>query len=556
MLTDLEIAHSVKMKPVSEIAEKLAIPQEALNFYGNNIAKINRDYLKTLADKPDGKLILVTATTPTPAGEGKTTVTVGLGQALALRNKKAMVCIREPSLGPCFGIKGGAAGGGYSQVVPMEQINLHFTGDIHAIGTAHNLLAAMVDNHIHQGNALGIVPKTIRWRRVLDINERALRSIVIGLGGKADGVTRQSGFDITVSSEVMAILCLATDLRDLKERLGRIVVGERRDGSFVTAADLKAHGSMAVLLKDALDPNLVQTLEGVPAFVHGGPFANIAHGTNTVVATKAALKLADIVITEAGFGSDLGAEKFFNIVSRQAGLNPAAVVLVTTVRSLKYQGGAPMNVLGTPDTEVLQKGLGNLEAHLENITGFGLPVVVAINRFGSDSEEELALVKKAAASFGAKAVVSEVFARGGEGGLELADAILEAVSGEQKPFKPRYDLGMSFKEKIEILARTVYGADGVDFVDGAEKELAALEAAGYRNLPVCIAKTPLSLTDDPVKKGRPKGFRISIREVRLSAGAGFIVAISGQIMIMPGLPKVPAAERIDIDDEGNISGLF
>lgn len=556
MIDNLEVARQARMKPIAEIGRSLGIPEDALHPYGRHIAKVDRRFLKTLADRPDGRLVLVTATTPTPAGEGKTTTTVGLAQALVRRGRRAMVCLREPSLGPCFGVKGGAAGGGYSQVVPMEQINLHFTGDIHAVGAAHNLLAAVLDNHLQQGNALGIEPRTLRWRRVLDMNDRALRHVVLGLGGKADGVPRESGFDITVSSEVMAILCLATTLDDLKQRLGRIVVGQRRDGAPVTAADLKAHGAMAALLKDAMNPNLVQTLEHVPAFVHGGPFANIAHGTSSVVATRAALKLADIVVVEAGFASDLGAEKFFDIVSRQAGLDPAAVVLVTTVRSLKFQGGAAREALGVEDKAALVAGLPNLEAHLDNLAAFGLPVVVSINRFGTDTDTELALVAQAAADRGVPTVVSDVFARGGEGGLDLADRVVDALSGEPRHFVPRYPMDAPLTAKIETLARTVYGADGVDFVEGVGREIAALEAAGHGTLPVCMAKTPLSLSDDPARKGRPTGFRIAVREVRLSAGAGFVVAICGQIMTMPGLPKVPAAERIDIDDDGEITGLF
>jgi formate--tetrahydrofolate ligase len=556
MIDNLEVARNARMRPIAEVGAALGIPEEALHPYGRHIAKVDRRFLKTLEGRPDGRLVLVTATTPTPAGEGKTTTTVGLAQALVRRGRKAMLCLREPSLGPCFGVKGGAAGGGYSQVVPMEQINLHFTGDIHAVGAAHNLLAAMIDNHLQQGNALGIEPRTIRWRRVLDMNDRALRDIVLGLGGRTEGVPRESGFDITVSSEVMAILCLATTLDDLKARLGRIVVGQRVDGTRVTAADLKAHGAMAALLKDAMNPNLVQTLEHVPAFVHGGPFANIAHGTNSVVATRAALKLADIVLVEAGFASDLGAEKFFDIVSRQAGLDPAAVVLVTTVRSLKYQGGVARDALGREDLAALEAGLPNLEAHLDILAGFGLPIVVSVNRFGTDTPAELDLVVQAAVRRGARAAVSDVFARGGEGGLELADALAAALDEPRRHHAPRYPLDMPLADKIDVIARTVYGADGVDFVEGADRELAALQAAGFGNLPVCMAKTQMSLSDDATRKGRPTGFRIAVREVRLAAGAGFVVAISGRIMTMPGLPKSPAAERIDIDDDGEITGLF
>lgn len=556
MRNDLDIAREADIRPIGEIAAALGIPDEALLPYGRHIAKIDRRFLKTLDARPDGRLVLVTATTPTPAGEGKTTMTVGLAQALARRGKRTMLCLREPSLGPCFGIKGGAAGGGYSQVVPMEQINLHFTGDIHAIGAAHNLLAAMLDNHLQQGNALGIEPREIQWRRVLDMNDRALRNLVLGLGGRTEGVPRESGFDITVASEVMAIVCLATSLNDLKERLGRIVVGRRRDRTPVTAADLKAHGAMAALLKDAMNPNLVQTLEHVPAFIHGGPFANIAHGTNSLIATRAALKLADTVLVEAGFASDLGAEKFFDIVSRQADLDPAAVVLVTTIRSLKFQGGAGRDVLVEEDLEALGRGIPNLEAHLDNLAGFGLPVVVAINRFHTDTQAELDAVLQAAAARGVAAGVAEVFAKGGEGGLDVADRLIEVLDGDRRHFQPRYPLEMPLAAKIDTLARAVYGADGVDFVEGADRHLAALQEEGHGNLPVCIAKTPLSLSDDPAVRGRPAGFRITVREVRLAAGAGFVVAISGRIMTMPGLPKSPAAERIDIDDNGEITGLF
>jgi len=556
MKTDLEIARQATLEPIERVAERLGIPASALHPYGRHIAKVDRCYLRTLADRPDGRLVLVTATTPTPAGEGKTTVTVGLAQALTRRGQRAMVCIREPSLGPCFGIKGGAAGGGYSQVVPMEDINLHFTGDIHAVGAAHNLLAAIIDNHLHHGNALGLDPRTLLWKRVVDMNDRALRHIVLGLGGKADGVPRESGFDITVASEVMAILCLSSSMDDLKDRLSRVVVGTTPAGQRVTAADLKASGAMAALLKTALNPNLVQTLEHVPAFVHGGPFANIAHGTSSVVATRAALKLADIVVTEAGFASDLGAEKFFDIVSRQAGLDPAAVVLVTTVRSLKVQGGAARDTLATEDLQALEAGLPNLDAHLDILAGFGLPVVVAINRFGTDTEAELAMVREAARRKGVAAEMCDVFARGGEGGLELANRVVEALSGERRHFVPRYPLELPLAEKIDIIARTVYGADGVDFVDGSARALAALDAAGCGRFPVCIAKTQMSLSDDPTLRGRPSGFRVTIREIRCSSGAGFVVAISGPVMTMPGLPKVPAAEQIDVDDNGEITGLF
>jgi len=555
MLSDLEIAQKAPLKPILEIGADLGIPTEFLIPYGHYKAKMDLRFLKTLRDRPDGRLILVTATTPTAAGEGKTTNTIGLTQALAKMGKKAMICLREPSLGPCFGVKGGAAGGGWSQVLPMEDINLHFTGDIHAVGTAHNLLAAMLDNHLQQGNALGIDPRTITLRRAMDMNERALRNIVVGLGGKTHGVPRETGFDITVASEVMAILCLAEDLKDLKERLGRIVVGLNARGDYVTAADLKAHGAMASLLKEAMNPNLVQTIEHVPAFVHGGPFANIAHGTNSLVATRAALKLADYAVVEAGFASDLGAEKFMDIACRYGQFSPSAVVLVTTVRALKLHGGAPKDQLGTPDPETLRKGLPNLEAHLDNLNNFGVPVVVALNRFTSDSDEELALVREAAASRDARIALSEVWEKGGEGGMELAREVLAAME-QGASYRRLYGEHLPLKDKIETIVTRVYGAEGVTFQPGAAAKLAELEHRGYGTLPVCMAKTQMSLSDDATKKGRPRGFHVTVREVRLSAGAGFVVAICGDIMTMPGLPKSPAAERIDIDEEGNITGLF
>lgn len=555
MLSDLEIAQKAPLKPILEIGADLGIPTEFLIPYGHYKAKVDLRFLKTLRDRPDGRLILVTATTPTAAGEGKTTNTIGLTQALAKMGKKAMICLREPSLGPCFGVKGGAAGGGWSQVLPMEDINLHFTGDIHAVGTAHNLLAAMLDNHLQQGNALGIDPRTITLRRAMDMNERALRNIVVGLGGKTHGVPRETGFDITVASEVMAILCLAEDLKDLKERLGRIVVGLNARGDYVTAADLKAHGAMASLLKEAMNPNLVQTIEHVPAFVHGGPFANIAHGTNSLVATRAALKLADYAVVEAGFASDLGAEKFMDIACRYGQFSPSAVVLVTTVRALKLHGGAPKDQLGTPDPETLRKGLPNLEAHLDNLNNFGVPVVVALNRFTSDSDEELALVREAAASRDARIALSEVWEKGGEGGMELAREVLAAME-QGASYRRLYGEHLPLKDKIETIVTRVYGAEGVTFQPGAAAKLAELEHRGYGTLPVCMAKTQMSLSDDATKKGRPRGFHVTVREVRLSAGAGFVVAICGDIMTMPGLPKSPAAERIDIDEEGNITGLF
>ena len=556
MLSDIQIAQKAELKPIREIAEKLGIPEKHLIPYGHTKAKVDLRYLDELADRPDGKLVLVTATTPTPAGEGKTTTTIGLTQAMVQMGKSAMLCLREPSLGPCFGVKGGAAGGGYSQVLPMEDINLHFTGDIHAVSTAHNLLSAMIDNHLQQGNELGIDPRRITWRRVVDMNDRALRHAVIGLGGKPHGIPRESGFDISVSSEVMAILCLSKDLKDLKERLGRIVVGYTWSGDAVTAADLKAHGAMAALLKDALNPNLVQTIEHVPAFVHGGPFANIAHGTNSIIATKMALKLTDYAVVEAGFASDLGAEKFMDIVSRHAGFHPDAVVLVTTVRALKMHGGVAKENLGKENLEALRKGAENLEAHIDILSRFDVPVVVALNRFTSDTDAEIEAVRVAAERHGARIALSEVWEKGGAGGIDLAEAVLEAIESGKNGYHPLYRLELPIREKIETIAKDVYGADGVDFTDAAARTIVELEEKGFGNLPVCMAKTQMSLTDDPSKKGRPRGFRINVREVRLSAGAGFIVPICGSIMTMPGLPKKPAAEVIDVDDEGHILNLF
>ncbi len=555
MLSDIQIAQKATMKPITEIAESLGIPAEYLSPYGHYKAKVDLRYRKTLENRPNGTLILVTATTPTPAGEGKTTTSIGLTQALAKKGKKTMVCLREPSLGPCFGVKGGAAGGGYSQVIPMEDINLHFTGDIHAIGIAHNLLAAMLDNHLQQGNQLDIDVRSITLRRCVDMNDRALRDMIIGLGGKPHGIPRETGFDITVASEVMAILCLSEDLQDLKERLGNIVVAYNRSGDPVTAKDLKAHGSMAALLKEAINPNLVQTLEHVPAFIHGGPFANIAHGTNSLVATKTALKLVDYVVTEAGFASDLGAEKFLDIVCPKAGFAPGAIVLVTTVRALKMHGGMDKTALGEENLQALEKGIENLEAHLDNLNQYGIPVVVALNRFSSDTDKELALITKAAAERGASLALSEVWEKGGEGGIALAEAVLEAL---EKPsnYAPLYRPEMSLKDKITTVATKVYGADGVDFDKKASTTLKMLEEHGYGHLPVCLAKTQMSLSDDPKVMGRPKGFRVAVTEARLSAGAGFVVALCGSIMTMPGLPKKPAAESIDIDAEGNITGLF
>ncbi len=556
MLSDIQIAQKAELKPIREIAEKLGIPEKHLIPYGHTKAKVDLRYFDELADRPDGKLVLVTATTPTPAGEGKTTTTIGLTQAMVQMGKSAMLCLREPSLGPCFGVKGGAAGGGYSQVLPMEDINLHFTGDIHAVSTAHNLLSAMIDNHLQQGNELGIDPRRITWRRVVDMNDRALRHAVIGLGGKPHGIPRESGFDISVSSEVMAILCLSKDLKDLKERLGRIVIGYTWSGDAVTAADLKAHGAMAALLKDALNPNLVQTIEHVPAFVHGGPFANIAHGTNSIIATKMALKLTDYAVVEAGFASDLGAEKFMDIVSRHAGFHPDAVVLVTTVRALKMHGGVAKENLGKENLEALRKGAENLEAHIDILSRFDVPVVVALNRFTSDTDAEIEAVRVAAERHGARIALSEVWEKGGAGGIDLAEAVLEAIESGKNGYHPLYRLELPIREKIETIAKDVYGADGVDYTDAAARTIVELEEKGFGNLPVCMAKTQMSLTDDPLKKGRPRGFRINVREVRLSAGAGFIVPICGSIMTMPGLPKKPAAEVIDVDDEGHILNLF
>lgn len=556
MFSDIEIAQRATLEPIQQIADKAGIPEEYVIPYGRDKAKISLDFFKSLEDRKNGKLILVTATTPTAAGEGKTTVTIGLTQGLVKRGIKTVTCLREPSLGPCFGVKGGAAGGGYSQVLPMESINLHFTGDIHAIGTAHNLLSAMLDNHLQQGNPLNIDPRRVVWRRVLDMNDRALRNIIVGLGGTAHGVPRESGFDITVASEVMAIFCLADGLQDLKARLGRIVVAYTYDGKPVTAHDLKAEGAMTALLRDAINPNLVQTIEGVPAFVHGGPFANIAHGTNTVTATRMALKLADCVVTEAGFASDLGAEKFMDIVSRYGGFSPDAVVIVTTVRALKLHGGAAKDQLKKEDVAALEKGIPNLEAHIENMKQYGVPVIVALNRFVDDTDEELDLVTKAAQKLGARISLAEVWEKGGDGALDLADQILDMIANEKNTFHSIYELEMPLKEKIETVATKVYGADSVVYDDKALKTLKDLEALGYGNLPVCMAKTQMSLSDDANVKGRPRGFKVTAREVRLCAGAGFIVVICGAIMTMPGLPKSPAAERIDVDESGRIVGLF
>lgn len=553
--SDIEIAQGAELRPIVEIALKLGIREEELEQYGKYKAKITPGVWERVKKNPDGKLILVTAITPTPAGEGKTTTTVGLAQALAELGKKVSFAIREPSLGPSFGVKGGAAGGGYSQVVPMEDINLHFTGDLHAITTAHNLISAMIDNSLQQGNEQNLDPRRITWRRVMDLNERALRNIIVGLGGKANGIPRESGFDITVASEIMAILCLSTDLMDLKERIKQIVIGYTYGGKPVTAGDIGAAGSAAVLLKDAIKPNLVQTLEGVPAFIHGGPFANIAHGCNSLQATRLGLKLSDYFVTEAGFGADLGAEKFLDIKCRLGGLTPTAVVIVATVRALKMHGGRKKSELGTEDLSALDKGMTNLEKHIENIGTFGLPVVVAINRFPSDTEKELALVEEKCSRLGAEVALSEVWEKGGKGGKGLAEKIMEACAGPSR-YRPLYAPEESPKEKIEKIAKTIYGAAGVSYTDQAEKDLALIHGLGKDHLLICMAKTQYSLSDDPALLGRPEGFTITVREVRLSAGAGFLIPITGSIMTMPGLPKKPAALSIDIDEKGRITGLF
>ena len=558
MLSDIEIAQQATMKPIRDIAAGLDIPEEELEYYGKYKAKLSEELFARLANKPDGKLILVTAINPTPAGEGKTTTSVGLGQAMARIGKKAVIALREPSLGPVFGIKGGAAGGGYAQVLPMEDINLHFTGDMHAITAANNLLCALLDNHMQQGNALSIDPRQILIKRCLDMNDRALRNIVCGLGGRVNGVPREDGFIITVASEVMAILCLAADLPDLKRRLGNILCAYTYDGKPVYARDLQAQGAMAALLKDALKPNLVQTLEGTPAIMHGGPFANIAHGCNSVRATRLSLKLADYCITEAGFGSDLGAEKFLDIKCRMAGLSPDAVVLVATVRALKYNGGVPKADLAKENVAALEKGIVNLQAHIENMHKYGLPVVVAINRFHTDTDAELAVIDRCCREWGVEYALSEVFAKGGAGGEALARKVVEVIdrTAGTTHFAPIYPDDMPLKEKIETVAREIYGADGVDFSPAALKGIAAAEELGAGRYPVCIAKTQYSLSDNPALLGRPSGFRLSVREVRLSAGAGFLVALAGSIMTMPGLPKVPAANAIDVDESGKITGLF
>ena len=555
MLSDIVIAQAAKMLPIAKVAEKLGLTDEDLIPYGRYKAKINHKLIHS--DRPDGKLILMTAISPTPAGEGKTTTSVGLADALNAMGKKTMLCLREPSLGPVFGVKGGAAGGGYAQVVPMEDINLHFTGDIHAIGTANNLLAAMIDNSIQQGNPLNIDPRRIAWKRCMDMNDRQLRFIVDGLGGKVNGTPREDGFDITVASEVMAIFCLATDLADLKDRLSRIVCAYTYDGQPVTAGQIGAAGAMAALLKDAIDPNLVQTLENNPAIIHGGPFANIAHGCNSVTATKLSLKLADYVVTEAGFGADLGAEKFLDIKCRMADLHPSAVVLVATVRALKSHGGVTKPDLNKPNVEAVRKGAANLERHIDNIkNGFGLPVCVAINAFPTDTPEEMAVIEEVCAKAGVKCALSEVFAKGGEGGKALAETVLSIMPEAPQPIQYTYDLGASLPEKIEAVAKKIYRADGVTYTPAAKKMLDDLAAMGYGELPVCIAKTQYSFSDNAKLTGTPTGFKMNVREVRLSAGAGFVVVICGSIMTMPGLPKHPAAMDIDVDAEGRITGLF
>ena len=555
MKKDVEIAQEAKMLPITEVAKVLDIPSDELEQYGKYKAKLSYSYIKENMDREDGKLVLVTAINPTPAGEGKTTTNVGLSMALSRLGKKTVTTLREPSLGPCFGVKGGAAGGGYSQVVPMDDINLHFTGDFHAITSAHSLLAALLDNHIHQGNKLGIVTKRIVWKRVVDMNDRALRNIVIGLGGKGDGVTRENGYDITVASEIMAILCLATDLDDLKERLSKMVVAYNYDGEDVTAGDLEATGAMALLLKDAIKPNLVQTLDNTPAFIHGGPFANIAHGCNSVVATKTALKLGDYVITEAGFGADLGAEKFFDIKCRYAGLKPDCVVIVATVRALKMNGGVAKDNLAEENLDALRAGSSNLIRHIENVAKFGVPSVVAINRFPTDTDAELELLDKICEEYGVKVVLSEVFAKGAEGGMDLAEEVVRICEEGKADFKPLYDLDLSIEEKMEKIAKEIYRADGVDFTPAAKKQIKELTKLGYDKLPICVAKTQYSFSDDATLLGAPTGFTITVRELRVSAGAGFIVALTGSIMTMPGLPKVPAANGMDILSDGTIIGL-
>ena len=556
MKTDIEIAQETKILPIKDVAAQYGISEDDLELYGKYKAKISNELWNEVRERPDGKLVLVTAINPTPAGEGKTTTSIGLAQALTKAGKKTMLALREPSLGPCFGIKGGAAGGGYAQVVPMEDLNLHFTGDFHAITTANNLLAALLDNHIQQGNALGIDTRQILWKRCLDMNDRALRNIVIGLGAKADGVVREDHFVITVASEIMAILCLATDMDDLKERLGRIVVAYNFAGEPVTAKDLHAVGSMAALLKDALKPNLIQTLEHSGALVHGGPFANIAHGCNSVMGTRTALKLSDITVTEAGFGADLGAEKFFDIKCRKAGLKPDAVVLVATVRALKYNGGVPKDQLSTENLEALKKGIVNLEKHIENIQKYQVPVVVTLNSFLTDTPAEYEFIKNFCEERGCEFALSEVWAKGGDGGMELAEKVLKTLETKESHFKPLYEDSLGIAEKIETIAKEIYGAGSVSYSPAAKKAIAKITDMGFSELPVCMAKTQYSLSDDQTKLGRPEGFELTVRDVYVSAGAGFVVALTGAIMTMPGLPKKPAADSIDVDENGKITGLF
>lgn len=556
MKTDIQIAQEAKLKHIREVASKLDIEEDDLEYYGKYKAKLSDELWTKVKNNKNGKLVLVTAINPTPAGEGKTTTTVGLGEALGKLNKKSAIALREPSLGPCFGIKGGAAGGGYAQVVPMEDLNLHFTGDFHAITSANNLLAAMLDNHIQQGNALNIDLNQIVWKRCVDMNDRVLRNIVVGLGRKADGVVREDHFIITVASEIMAILCLADDMQDLKARLGRIIVAYTYDGKPVTAKELNAVGSMAALLKDALKPNLIQTIENTPAIIHGGPFANIAHGCNSVRATKTALKLADIVVTEAGFGADLGAEKFFDIKCATAGITPDAVVLVATIRALKYNGGVPKTELSKENLEALKSGIVNLEKHIENLQKYGVPIIVTLNRFLTDTDAELSYVKEFCENKGCEFALSEVWEKGGNGGIELANKVIKTLETKESRFKPLYKNELSLKDKIETVAKEIYGAASVTYDPAAETAIKKLEELGFKEVPVCMAKNQYSLSDDPTKLGRPTGFNVNIREVYVSAGAGFVVAITGTVMTMPGLPKVPAAEGIDVNDEGIITGLF
>lgn len=554
--SDIEIARAARLQPIQDVAGQLGLSGCEIEPYGLHKAKVTLQAFDRLQDRPDGALVLVTAMTPTPAGEGKTTTTVGLADAFRRVGKRAIVAIREPSLGPCFGVKGGAAGGGHSQVVPMEDINLHFTGDIHAVGAAHNLLAALVDNHLFQGNGHGLDPRRVLWKRVLDVNDRALRSAVIGLGGPVNGIPRETGFEITVASEIMAILCLARDLRDLRERLARIVVGETMAGRYLTAGDLKAAGALTVLLKDAIKPNLVQTLAGTPALIHGGPFGNIAHGCSSLIATRLALKLGDVVVTEAGFGSDLGAEKFFDIKCRSGKLTPSAAVIVATVRALKMHGGVKKNELSAENVPAIERGWGNLEKHIENVKHFGVPIVVAVNRFAADTDAEVTMVLESCRAQNVPARLSRVWELGGEGGVDVAEAVLDLMNGARTSFQPLYPDDMALAQKIDAIARHMYGADGISLLPQAASKLALYEDLGYRQLPVCVAKTQNSLSDDPKKMGRPRDFRVSIRDAKLAAGAGFVVAYAGDIMTMPGLPKEPSAETIDLDEAGNTVGLF